>query len=146
MIRLKDYREFWERVKESTPALTGVMPVTVDEDMARKIKALPQGSITLFWLPPNVEGSGVNVDNFQDINHCIAFIMEKYDPSRKETMTVLEETQEIIERIQAVVLGMSGSCQDPFILDSNDYKITILPETKFFASFAGWSIGFTALK
>lgn len=142
MIRLKDYKEYWEEIKARVPELTGAMGVTVDEDMAKKIKALPLGSITLFWLPPHAAGSGHNVDAFKEKNLCVVFVMEKYDPARRETMVVLENTQLAIERVKELILDSQTSGCSPLTLDSFD--LNTLPETKFFAGFAGWSVAFHA--
>lgn len=140
MIRLKDYKDYWEEVKKRIPELTGAMGVTVDEDMAGKIKALPLGSMTLFWLPPHATGSGQHVDAFKERNLCIVFVMEKYDPSRKETLEVLENTQLAIERVKDLILDSQTSGCSPLKLDS--YDLNTVPETKFFAGFAGWSVAF----
>ena len=142
MIGLKDYRNYWEEVKERIPELTGAMGVTVDEDMAKRIKSLPLGSVTLFWLPPHASGSGRNVDVFKERNLCVVFVMEKYDPARKETMEVLEDTQLAIERVKELILDSQTSGCSPLKLDTFD--LNTLPETKFFAGFAGWSIAFYA--
>lgn len=142
MIRLNDYRDYWEEVKERIPELTDVMGVTVDEDMAGKIRALPLGSVTLFWLPPHASGMGLNVDAFKERNLCVVFVMEKYDPSRKGTMEVLESTQLAIERVKDLIIDSQTSECSPLILDSFD--LNTMPETKFFAGFAGWSVAFSA--
>lgn len=139
-MNLKAYREFWEAAMERIPEISGVMGVTVDEDMARKIRALPLGSRTLFWIPPNMEGQGSNVDNYREKNLCVVFVMEKYDPSRKEAMNVLEDTQETIERVKFYLMDSQRYGCAPLKLYDN--RINTLPETKFFAGFAGWSIGF----
>ena len=78
MIELKKYREFWEMVAEKIEELSEVIPTTVDEDVAKKIKALKQDSATLFWIPPSAIGKGKNVDSFQERNQCIVFFMQKY--------------------------------------------------------------------
>lgn len=140
MIRITDYKDYWEEVKKRIPELTGAMGVTVDEDMAKKIKALPLGSVTLFWIPPQATGSGQNVDAFKEKNLCVVFVMEKYDPARRETMNVLENTQLAIERVKELILDSQTSGCSPLKLDS--YDLNTLPETKFFAGFAGWSVAF----
>lgn len=141
MIGLKGYREFWEKTAHCIPHVTGVMPVTVDEEMAKKIKSLPLGSITLFWIPPNGEGAGLNLDNYREKNLCVVFVMKKYDPLRKGAYEVLEETQRVIEEVKSQIKSFCGRGCSPWRLSDN--KIVTIPETKFFASFAGWSISFT---
>lgn len=139
MIRLKDYSDYWEEVKNRIPEISGAMGVTVDEDMAKKIKALPVGSVTLFWLPPQAVGQGTT-DNYREEDLCVVFVMEKYDPSRKETMQVLEKTQLAIERVKALIIDSQHCGCSPVRLSRFD--LSTLPETKFFAGFAGWSVAF----
>ena len=142
MIKLKKFREFWEQTAEKIPELTETMAVTVDENMAKKILSLKLGSTVLFWLPPSVEGNGVHVDAFEAKHLCVVFVMEKYDPSRKECIDVLESTQEIMEKLLNEILSSQWyGCRT---LGLADLKISILPETKFFAGFAGWSMAFNA--
>lgn len=143
MIALNVYRDFWEMVCRETKELSGVIPVTVDEDVAKKIRSLPLGSVTLFWIPPSAEGKGNNIDTFQERNRCIVFVMEKYDPSRQESLGVLETTQPVIERVKAFILQAGSQSCSPWTLE--DLQLSTLPETKFFANFAGWSVGFTLL-
>ena len=142
MIKLREFREFWEKVSEKIPELTDTLAVTVDENMARKITGLSLGSRVLFWLPPGMEGTGVHVDAFEEKHLCVVFVMEKYDPSRKECIDVLESTQETIDRVLREILGSQWYGCSPIGLA--DLRISILPETKFFAGFAGWSLAFNA--
>lgn len=142
MIRLEDYREYWEEVRKRVPDLTDVMAVTVDDNMARKIQKLPLGSVILFWLPPNSTGKGNHVDDFRDRDQCIVFVMEKYDPSRRDTMEVLASTQKAIERVKYLILDSQRcSCTPVRLADMN---LSTMAETKFFAGFAGWSLAFNA--
>lgn len=143
MINLETYRDYWTELAGRIPELTGVCGVTVDENMAKRIQGLPLGSMTLFWLPPNAEGTGTNVDNYRDTDLCVVFVMEKYDPSRTGTIDVLIKTQRTIERVKALILDSQRCGCSPVRLWKTE--ITTLPETKFFAGFAGWSIAFKAL-
>lgn len=143
MIELKKYREFWEMVAEKIEDLSGVIPVTVDEEVAKKIKALPQDWATLFWIPPTAAGKGKNVDTFQERNQCIVFVMQKYDPARKDSLSVLEATQPIIEKVKEFLLAIGKMGCSPWMLE--DMQLSTIPETKFFANFAGWSVGFSIL-
>lgn len=141
MIPLSDYREFWETVAGNVEEITGVIPVTVDENVAQKIKALPLGSVTLFWIAPSATGSGNNVDVYRERNQCVVFVMEKYDPARKDSLAVLESTQPVIEKVKDYIRAHSSNTCSAWILDG--MRIDTIPETKFFANFAGWSVGFT---
>lgn len=140
MINLLQYREYWERIAARLDSVTGVLPVAVDKDMGKKIQALPTGSVTLFILPPGGESESKNPDAFREANQCVVFVMEKYDPQRKTSFAALESSQKAIEEIKALMLDdLAAGCP---VMRFDVSTLNTLPETEFFAGFAGWSIGF----
>lgn len=140
MINLLQYREYWERVASRLDSVTGVLPVAVDKDMGKKIQALPTGSVTLFILPPGGESDSKNPDAFREANQCVVFVMEKYDPQRKTAFAALESSQKAIEEIKTLMLDdLAAGCP---VMRFDVSTLNTLPETEFFAGFAGWSIGF----
>lgn len=140
MINLLQYREYWERVAARLESVTGVLPVAVDKDMGKKIQALPTGSVTLFILPPGGESDSKNPDAFREANQCVVFVMEKYDPQRKTSFAALESSQKAIEEVKALMLDdLAAGCP---VMRFDVSTLNTLPETEFFAGFAGWSIGF----
>lgn len=140
MINLLQYREYWERVADRLESVTGVLPVAVDKDMGKKIQALPTGSVTLFILPPGGESESKNPDAFREANQCVVFVMEKYDPQRKTSFAALESSQKAIEEVKALMLDdLAAGCP---VMRFDVSTLNTLPETEFFAGFAGWSIGF----
>lgn len=140
MINLLQYREYWERVAARLDSVTDVLPVAVDKDMGKKIQALPTGSVTLFILPPGGESDSKNPDAFREANQCVVFVMEKYDPQRKTAFAALESSQKAIEEIKTLMLNdLAAGCP---VMRFDVSTLNTLPETEFFAGFAGWSIGF----
>lgn len=140
MIKLKTYREYWERVAARLDSVSGVLTVSVDKDMGKAIQALPTGSTTLFVLPPGAESLSKNSDAFRESNQCVVFVMEKYSPQRKTSFDVLESSQKAIEDVKEQMLqDLSNGCP---IMRFDVSTLNTLPETEFFAGFAGWSIGF----
>lgn len=140
MINLLQYREYWERVADRIDSITGVLPVAVDKDMGKKIQALPTGTVTLFILPPGGESDSKNPDAFREANQCVVFVMEKYDPQRRTSFEALESSQKAIEEVKALMLAdLAAGCP---VMRFDVSTLNTLPETEFFAGFAGWSIGF----
>lgn len=140
MINLVKYREYWERVAARLESVTGVLPVAVDKDMGKKLQALPTGSVTLFILPPGGESDSKNSDAFREANQCVVFVMEKYDPQRKTSFAALESSQKAIEEVKTLMLDdLAAGCP---VMRFDLSTLNTLPETEFFAGFAGWSIGF----
>lgn len=140
MINLKEYRRYMERIPGRIPALTGMLPVTIDDDMAKKILDLPKDSITLFMLPPAAESIGKNADNYTESNECVIFVMVKYDPQRSDAISALELTQPVVDSIKNMMIAdMSMGCG---LIRLDVGSFTTLPETRFFAGYAGWSLGF----
>ena len=140
MINLTAYKEYWERLVKRVPLITGILPVTVDEAMAKRITALQKGSVTLFLLPPAAESEAKNIDSFKEENECVVFVMEKYDPQRRETWSVLETSQTVVEELKSKMLDdLAAGCP---LMRFDVSTLNTLPETQFFAGFAGWSVGF----
>ena len=140
MIGLKEYREYWERLADRVDSITGTLPVAVDKDMGKRIQALPTGSVTLFVLPPAGQSDSRNPDAFREQNTCVVFVMEKYDPQRRTAFDTLETSQRAIEDLKAAMLDdMSTGCP---VMRFDVSTLNTMPETEFFAGFAGWSIGF----
>ena len=140
MLNLKDYRDYWEGVARRVPEISGAMPVTADEAMAKRIMGLSSGSVTLFYLPPAAESEARNADAFRESNECVVFVMEKYDTLRRAAFDVLESSKPAIERVKALMLAdMAGGCP---LMRFDPATMNTLPETGFFAGFAGWSLGF----
>ncbi len=140
MISLSDYREYWERAVGRVDSISGMMPVAVDRDMGKRIQALPVGSVTLFVIPPGAESESRSVDAFREACQCVVFVMEKYDPQRRSAFDALESSQRAIEDLKAVMLADMAACCPVMRFDVA--SLNTLPETEFFAGFAGWSIGF----
>lgn len=108
--------------------------------MAKRITSLKTGSVTLFVLPPAAESEGKNVDSFKEGNECVVFVMEKYDPQRRDTWSVLESSQAVVEELKSRMLDdLASGCS---LMRFDVPTLNTLPETQFFAGFAGWSVGF----
>ena len=140
MVNLKEYREYWERMAACVECVTGVLPVTVDNKMGKKIQALPKDSVTIFVLPPVAESTAMTPDNYREDNKCVIFLLAKYDAQRVDSFTVLEQTQPAIERIKGVMLmDQAAGCP---VMRIDVGSLDIAPETELYGGFAGWSIGF----
>ncbi len=140
MINLHQYRKYWEDIAASTHGITGVLPITLDDRMGRKIQSLAADSLTLFVLPPLAESTARDADTFSEVNKCVVFVMAKYDPQRLSSFEVLERTQPVVDKIkQQMTVGQRGGCAR-FIIRAG--SIDTAPETELYGQFAGWSIGF----
>lgn len=140
MINLRDYREYWERVADRVPEITEALPVTIDKEMAARIMKIKNDTVTLFVLPPGGESESRNPDAFKEANQCVVFVMEKYDPQRRKSFDVLETSQKAIEAVKSIMLAdLATGCP---VMKFDVSSLNTLPETEFYAGFAGWSIGF----
>lgn len=142
MIHLKNYLDYWKEIAVSIREITGVLPVTIDDQMGKRIQALPAASTTLFVLPPLVEADkAAAFDGYCEENKCVIFIMSKYDPQRRDAFDVLAELQPVADRIKKEMFAREGAGA-PFMLDVA--SIETAPETELYGRFAGWSITFDA--
>lgn len=141
MISLTLYREYWEGVARRVDGVTGVLPITLDEQMGKKIQSLPADSVTLFVLPPLAESDGKNLDAVKEVNKCVVFLMAKYDPQRRSSFDVLEQTQPMIDSVKRMLLDdRRDGCR---LMRVDAGSIDTAPETELYGRFAGWSIAFT---
>lgn len=143
MINIIAYRKYIESVRERIPVIKKVLPVTIDEEMGKDIQSLSNEDCpVLLVIVPTATGNSPSVDNIQEDNLCVIFLMDKYDPQRKKSYEVLEETQPIIEQIKCVLIDDKASgCKVVEKLDLN--SLSTLPETGFYRNFAGWSLAFS---
>ena len=140
MINLVQHREYWEGVVRRLDSITKVLPVTIDEQMGKKIQSLPAEAVTLFVFPPLAESEAKNVDNFKEVNKCVVFVMLKYDPQRRSSFDVLEQTQPVIDEVKSVLLNdQRAGCP---VMRIDPGSIDTAPETELYGRFAGWSIAF----
>lgn len=140
MINLVQYRQYWERMAQRIGSITGVLPITLDEQMGKKIQSLPADSVTLFVLPPLAESEAKNPDSFREVNKCVVFLMAKYDPQRRSSFEVLEQTQPVIDLVkECMMVDQSTGCP---VMKIDVGSIDTAPETELYGRFAGWSIGF----
>lgn len=140
MINLTFYREYIENVAGRMTSRPAVLPVAVDKDMGKRIQSLPTGSVTVFLLPPGATSEARSADAFRESNECVLFVMEKYDTQRRRAFEVLESSQPVIEELKSLLLAdLSRGCA---VMKIEVDSINTLPETEFFAGFAGWSLGF----
>lgn len=143
MINLKDFRLYWEQMLERVPQLHSVEMISVEANMANKVgKIDAEQTPTLFYMPPTATAMG-GPDSWREENKCVIFIMQKYTPSRQTSAEVLEQVQPVVEAVKRLLVEDAGvPCLIPHI---NAASIDTLPETEFFANWAGWSVAFDAL-
>nr|DAF27310.1 MAG TPA: hypothetical protein [Caudoviricetes sp.] len=142
MINLVQFRRYWESVSDRIASVTGVLPVTIDKEMGKKIQALPVGSLTIFVFPPLADSDARNPDSFREDNKCVIFVMKKYNPQRQSAFSLLEETQPAVEEVKRLLLADHLTPCSPLVIDTS--SIETAPETELYGTFAGWSVAFNA--
>lgn len=142
MIALKSLREYWESMVDRVDGLKKAVMLTVESNMADKVTSIKEAdSPTLFYLAPSAEGSG-GPDSYSEETMCVIFVMAKYNPRSSTSADTLEQVQPIAEAVKALLLqDRRRPCH---FLHSLDHSISTIPETEFFANWAGWSIAFKA--
>lgn len=142
MINLRDYMDYWVSAKERSGVIDRVLPVTIDDQMGKRIQQLPSGELTLFVFPPVSESTARTADAYTERNRCVLFVMRKYDPQRSTSFEVLTETQPTTEILKKMLVDDAAAGCHRFRLDVG--SIETAPETELYGRFAGWSIAFTA--
>lgn len=140
MINLREYREYWEKMAARIDELTAALPATADEEIGKKLQKMKSGETILFYMPPTGEGKGPDIDSYRDDSLCVIFIMRKYDAQKEDAYETLEKSQPVIEEIKALMLSdMAAGCP---VMKIDHRSLSTLPETGFYRSMAGWSLGF----
>lgn len=140
MINLAAYRGYMQSVVEVIPEISGILPVTIDKDMGKRIQSLPADSVTLFLFPPMAESTTRRVDAYSEENRCVIFLMKKFNPMKTHPFDVLEEVQPTMERVKSLLVADTHSQCPTFSIDVS--SIETAPETELYGTFAGWSLGF----
>lgn len=143
MVNLSEYEEYWQGVARRIEGIHDVTFVTVDQDMSKKVSSLTPATLpTLFVVVPSARTYGRNVDAMGEINVAVVFLMDKYDPQRGGSYDCIKRLQPIIQAVKQTVMndaGMGCPVLGRFDLES----LSTLPESEFYGTMAGWSIGFT---
>lgn len=142
MINLAQFREYWQSVADRLDSVTGILPITIDKEMGKKIQALPVDSLTLFIFPPLADSTNNNPDAFRESNQCVVFVMKKYNSMKESAFNLLEQTQPVAEAVKNCLLEDQREPCPAFTIDVA--SIETAPETELYGTFAGWSIAFNA--
>lgn len=142
MVDLQSYENYWNGIRNRIPEIKKVVPATFEPEMGNLIQGLKSEELpVLFFIIPNAQGKGKDVDNVSESNLCVVLIMDKTDPQRKKAYQVQKETQPIAEQIKKQIReDKAAGCSLFAKLDLS--SMSTIPEAGFYSVFAGWSIGF----
>lgn len=142
MVNISDYRAYWEQYKTRIPAIREVIPLTVEQDISKKVQTIGSGELVLFMVVPEVKTDGENIDNFADKNEGVIFVGKKHDPQRGGSYSCIEELQPVIKDVRDYMLEDMGlGCPVLGKIDIN--SIRMVPVSTWYNVLAGWMIDFT---
>ena len=142
MVNVKEYREYWEQYKERIPEISEVVPMTVEQDISKKVQGIKANSLVLFMLVPEVKTDGQTVDDYEHKNEGVVILAGKFDPQRGGSYQRIEEIQPYIEEIFGYILeDMAQNCPVLGQVDIN--SIRMIPVSTWYNVLAGWMIDFT---
>ena len=141
MVNLQKYIEFCRGLAERIPGIKSAMLVTTEQGMADRIARIPEAETPLLLvLPPIAKVSASNPDAVREVNSAVVFVMQKFNQRDSTAAEVLIESQRAAEEFKNLLIRETARPCGAFSLEPD--TIDIMPETEFFASWAGWSIGF----
>lgn len=141
MVPLELFEKYCWYLVNTVEGLDELLPVTIDDQMGKKIMSLPSGQVTLFMFPPIAESKGASVDAYSEVNRCVLFVMAKYDPLRETSYNLLKKLQPVIESVKEnLIASRHEFLCEPYQIDVS--SIETAPETELYGRFAGWSVGF----
>ena len=142
MVNVKEYKEYWEQYKERIPEISEVVPMTVEQDISKKVQGIKANSLVLFMLVPEVKTDGQTVDDYEHKNEGVVILAGKFDPQRGGSYQRIEEIQPYIESIFGYILeDMAQYCPVLGRVDIN--SIRMIPVSTWYNVLAGWMIDFT---
>ena len=142
MVNVKEYREYWEQYKERIPEISEVVPMTVEQDISKKVQGIKANSLVLFMLVPEVKTDGQTVDDYEHKNEGVVILAGKFDPQRGGSYPCIEEIQPIIELVRDSMLeDMGQGC--PVLGRIKVNSIKMVPVSTWYNVLAGWMIDFT---
>ena len=142
MVNVKEYREYWELYKERIPEIKEVVPMTVEQDMSKKVQDIKSGDLVLFMLVPEVKTEGENADNYSDKNEAVIVLAGKHDPQRGGSYQRIEDIQPYIESIRGYLMeDMAQWC--PVLGRVDLSSIRMIPVSTWYNVLAGWMLDFT---
>ena len=147
MINIKYYFQFWERLAKSvtsTPRIGSVSLVGSPQDVARQLSALKTTDYpALFVAIPEITAVGLSIDDTVDVNQCLLFLLDRYDPQRKDKnlAALMQQLQLPLEGLRNKLFNeASVPCSPMHTLDVS--SISIMAVTDQYANTAGWSMAF----
>lgn len=69
MVDLQEYEDYWNGICERVPEIKKVVPATFEPDMGNLVQGLKREELpALFFIIPNAQGKGRDVDNISESN------------------------------------------------------------------------------
>lgn len=140
MISLKKYSDYMEALAVRA-GIASAVALTVDDNMGRTIAAVRPAGPVLFYLAPVGRPGSSRADMMRDLSACVIFVMVDYDPQQSSAYDALAGAQPYAERVKELLADDSASGCAPLCVDLS--TVNTMPETQFYRSWAGWSIGFS---
>lgn len=115
---------------------------TVDAEVGKKYQGLEKDKLPVLGLIlPTAISTSEDLDSITERNTVVLFVVDKFDPQRKDAVQTCVETQPLIEAIKATMASdKAAGCH---LLDRLDLaSLSTMPETGLYGTLAGWSLGF----
>lgn len=141
MVRLSDWKEYWNSIVTRIPSLKGVHFVTEEADIKDKVLDIGKKEMPfLLVVTPSAKSSGEQ-DSFRENNLCLTYILSKEDAYSYTTFEMQEILQPIMEDVKEMMINDKEGCGIMRDLDLSTLHTD--PEKKLFTKLTGWSLSFT---
>lgn len=144
MIKLVDFKEFWEQYIELISDLKHIFLVASEAELTKKISSVPKKDIFLAVITPSADRKAKSSDNMLDMHTLVFYILSSFNRSEVKDdeyyilMDKCAEAWNIIDnRIQEEF--RLGTCQIFGRIDWNSLHID--PEENFLGC-NGYSVSF----
>lgn len=148
MVPILDYNSFWNHVAEIC-SIDRVFMVSEESEMSSYIKEVEDDCLILVAVIPSSDTEAPDIDNIEEVDSCVIFVMKKITPSNLTTSEILQvrqNTQAVITSVKNEMINHAADvCEDNagtklmrrLVID----KMHTDPEYNYLGC-TGWSLSF----
>jgi len=148
MIRVKEYKTFFEHMANCVPGINKVLIVADEQELEKFLREIADKAVVMIAVIPSSDTIFTDLDNKQEDDNSVVYIIKKTtarDMTEDDLLNVREDTQQKIMQLkdQLYYMAMDTESQDP-INKMGRRLVPIFhtdPEYNYLGC-NGWSISF----
>jgi hypothetical protein len=109
MVRVREYKALWEYIQSTVPGITHLFMVDDESELTSKISQVSDGDIILVVVFPSTDSQAFDEDNFDDVDSCVIFLLQKIEQRNIDDADLLierERTQNLLTSIRLAMYNL----------------------------------------